>query len=170
MQVTYRRIMKLHPFNTGVTYWLICPIFLSAKLSCWWWHFYHCSAWILYGSTYKHIWGCSQQNTNSTVSSGWPRQIEQWLDFFFFPHFTSLFKLFNILIPWDSGCEQGGKPKVVSRCDASMFSLYPRKGNTASLGKRGNVCCFWCRTESWDSKTQVLLPCCPCDLSKAQVF
>lgn len=89
---------------------------------------------------------------------------------FFFPHLTFLFDLFNILIPWDSSCEQGGKPKVVSRCDASMFSLHPRKTNTASLGKGENVCCLWCKIESWDSKTQVLLPCCPRDFSKAQLF
>lgn len=97
-------------------------------------------------------------------------QGRQSSDLIFFPHLTFLFDLFNILIPWDSSCEQGGKPKVVSRCDASMFSLHPRKTNTASLGKGENVCCLWCKIESWDSKTQVLLPCCPCDFSKAQLF
>lgn len=32
---------------------------------------------------------------------------------------------------------QGGKSKVMARCDASMFSLYPRRASTASLEKAG---------------------------------
>lgn len=66
---------------------------------------------------------------------------------------------------WARGKSQGGL-----KVWCLHFSLYPRKGNRARLGKGGNVCCLWSKTERWDSKTQVLLPCCPSDFSKAELF
>lgn len=71
---------------------------------------------------------------------------------------------------WVVSLFQGGKSKVISRCDASMFSLYPRRGSTASLEKGGNVCCLWCKAERWDSKTRVHLPRCPRDFRQGTTF
>ena len=98
--------MKSHIFNTGVPYWLICPIFLSQPSSLFDYGIFTTVLPAYYMEAHTKMFEVTPDSTPTPAAAveaenAQGRQSSDLLP----PQPPSLSDLFNILIPWDSSCE-----------------------------------------------------------------
>lgn len=125
MQVTYRRIMKLHIFNTGITYWLIIVQFSCQPSSLVDYGIFTTVLPEYYMEVHTNILEVAPNRTPTplAVVEAKHAQGRQSGDLIFFPHLTFLFDFFIIFIPWDSSCEQGEKPRLSQGVMPAFFTI-----------------------------------------------